>query len=148
MATSGMNSAAMVPCASAETGVAAVSGSASMTASRRVDNIESWVTGEYRLDPTEILRTRQELYKSMVQRYLEDVTYDVLVFFSPLGIQSLYENFPNFKQNETRLAVFGKQTIAAVEARGLKVDITPDPPRVPSMTMALENYIQESNAEE
>jgi uroporphyrinogen-III synthase len=78
---------------------------------------------------------------------LEDVTYDVLVFFSPLGIESLYENFPNFKQNETRLAVFGKQTIAAVEARGLHVDITPDPPRVPSMTMALENYIQESNAE-
>jgi uroporphyrinogen-III synthase len=79
---------------------------------------------------------------------LENVTYDVLVFFSPLGIESLYENFPGFKQNETRLAVFGKQTIAAVESRGLRVDITPDPPRVPSMTMALENYIQESNVEE
>lgn len=79
---------------------------------------------------------------------LEDVTYDVLVFFSPLGIESLYENFPKFKQNETRLAVFGKQTIAAVEARGLTVDIAPDPPQVPSMTMALELYIQEANAAE
>src|SRR5690606_37678941 len=40
--------------------------------------------------------------------HLSDVTYDILVFFSPLGIKSLYENFPDFKQNETRFAVFGK----------------------------------------
>jgi uroporphyrinogen-III synthase len=41
---------------------------------------------------------------------LSDVTYDILVFFSPLGITSLYENFPDFKQNETRIAVFGQKT--------------------------------------
>jgi uroporphyrinogen-III synthase len=37
---------------------------------------------------------------------LTNVTYDILVFFSPLGIDSLYENFPDFKQNETRLAIW------------------------------------------
>ncbi len=75
---------------------------------------------------------------------LSDVTYDVLVFFSPLGIQSLYENFPDFKQNETRLAVFGKKTIKAVEDHGLMVNISPGPD-TPSMTMALEKYIRQSN---
>ena len=76
---------------------------------------------------------------------LSDVTYDVLVFFSPLGIKSLYENFPDFKQNETRLAVFGKSTEQAVIDRGLTVNIKAPQPDVPSMTMALERYLQTSN---
>ena len=75
---------------------------------------------------------------------LSDVTYDVLVFFSPLGITSLYENFPDFKQNETRLAIFGKATSEAVEAKGLIINIQPTPD-APSMTMALEKYLQVSN---
>jgi len=78
---------------------------------------------------------------------LSDVTYDVLVFFSPLGIKSLYENFPDFKQNETRIAVFGKSTSAAVEQHGLKINIQPSPDS-PSMTMALETYLKESNKED
>lgn len=76
---------------------------------------------------------------------LSDVTYDVLVFFSPLCIQSLYDNFPDFKQNETRIAVFGNQTRQAVESRGLNVNINAPAPEVPSMTKALENYLQKSN---
>ncbi len=77
---------------------------------------------------------------------LSDVTYDVLVFFSPLGIQSLYENFPDFKQNETRIAVFGNSTSQAVEERGLTINIKAPAPQAPSMTMALEQYLQQSNA--
>ena len=76
---------------------------------------------------------------------LSDVTYDVLVFFSPLGIKSLYENFPDFKQNETRLAVFGTSTSKAVEERGLTINIKAPAPEAPSMTMALENYLRKSN---
>ncbi len=76
---------------------------------------------------------------------LSDVTYDVLVFFSPLCIQSLYDNFPDFKQNETRIAVFGNLTRQAVEDRGLSVNINAPAPEVPSMTKALENYLQKSN---
>jgi uroporphyrinogen-III synthase len=79
---------------------------------------------------------------------LSDVTYDVLVFFSPLGIKSLYENFPDFKQNETRLAVFGNSTSRAVEERGLTINILAPAPETPSMTMALEKYLQISNKEE
>jgi len=76
---------------------------------------------------------------------LEDVTYDILVFFSPLGIQSLYENFPDFKQNDTRLAIFGNSTAKAVEERGLTINIKAPAPGITSMTMALEKYIQVSN---
>jgi len=76
---------------------------------------------------------------------LSDITYDVLVFFSPLGIKSLYENFPDFKQNETRFAVFGSSTSKAVKERGLTINIAPSPPELPSMTMALEQYIKKAN---
>lgn len=76
---------------------------------------------------------------------LSDVTYDILVFFSPLGIESLYENFPDFKQKDTRIAVFGSKTSKAVEEHGLEINIKAPQPGIPSMTMALEKYIQESN---
>ena len=76
---------------------------------------------------------------------LSDVTYDVLVFFSPLGIKSLYDNFPGFEQNETRIAVFGNSTGKAVEERGLTINIKAPAPEAPSMTRALELYLQKSN---
>ena len=76
---------------------------------------------------------------------LRNITYDVLVFFSPLGIKSLYDNFPDFKQNETRIAVFGNSTERAVEEMGLTINIKAPKPETPSMTMALEKYIQQSN---
>lgn len=76
---------------------------------------------------------------------LTDVTYDVLVFFSPLGIESLYENFPNFKQNKTRMAIFGTKTSKAVEDRGLHINIKAPSPENLSMGMALENYLKKSN---
>jgi len=76
---------------------------------------------------------------------LSNVLYDVLVFFSPLGITSLYENFPEFKQNETRIAVFGNSTSKAVTDRGLDINIHAPSPDTPSMTMALEKYLQISN---
>jgi uroporphyrinogen-III synthase len=76
---------------------------------------------------------------------LSDVTYDVLVFFSPLGIKSLYENFPDFKQNETRIAVFGNTTRQAVEEHGLKINIMAPAPEAPSMPMAIEKYLSVSN---
>lgn len=76
---------------------------------------------------------------------LEDVFYDVLVFYSPLGIHSLYENFPKFEQNDTRIAVFGNKTSKAVEEHGLTINIKAPMPESPSMTMALEKYIQQAN---
>lgn len=76
---------------------------------------------------------------------LRDIFYDVLVFFSPVDIQSLFENFPDFKQNNTRIAVFGELTRAAAEEKGLFVNICAPTPEAPSMSMALELYLQKSN---
>ena len=77
---------------------------------------------------------------------LSDVKYDILIFFSPLGIKSLYENFPEFTQAATRMAVFGNSTSNELENRGLITDIKAPAPEVPSMTTALENYLKISNA--
>jgi uroporphyrinogen-III synthase len=76
---------------------------------------------------------------------LADVNYDVLVFFSPAGIASLYENFPDFKQNDTKIAVFGSTTAKAAENAGLEINIAAPKPEAPSMSMALEQYIKKQS---
>lgn len=76
---------------------------------------------------------------------LSDVDYDVLVFFSPSGIKSLKQNFPDFKQNITKIAAFGPTTSKAVLDSGLRLDIEAPNSKAPSMTMALEQFIQNHN---
>ena len=84
-------------------------------------------------------------YKTVVSDLsnLRNVYYDILVFFSPSGIESLFENFPDFEQKDTRIAVFGNTTVKAANEKGLRVDIQAPTPETPSMTMALEKYIKE-----
>lgn len=76
---------------------------------------------------------------------LADVFYDVLIFFSPQGIESLYTNFPDFEQKNTRIAIFGQQTLQAVLDAKLYPNIKAPTPEAPSMSMALEQYLQKSN---
>ncbi len=71
--------------------------------------------------------------------------YDVVVFFTPAGIRSLFKNFPTFKQGDLRIAAFGAATAKAVREHGLRLDIAAPNPQTPSMTMALENYFREVN---
>jgi uroporphyrinogen-III synthase len=73
---------------------------------------------------------------------LADVNYDMLVFFSPSGIESLFKNFPDFKQNGTRIAAFGSTTADAVLKAGLQLNVHAPAPGVPSMSMAIEQYIK------
>ena len=99
------------------------------------------------LDNLGVTWKRVDLYRTVVSDLsdLENVFYDILVFFSPSGIESLFKNFPKFKQNNTRIAAFGNTTIKAVTDAGLKCDIKAPTPETPSMTMALEKYIKEVN---
>jgi len=76
---------------------------------------------------------------------LAEVNYDVIAFFSPSGITSLFHNFPDFKQNKTRIAAFGPTTAKAVKDAGLILDIQAPHPSAPSMTGALEMYIKKAN---
>lgn len=91
--------------------------------------------------------TRGIFYKTVISDLsdLRGVYYDILVFFSPSGIESLLKNFPDFKQNETRIAVFGNSTVEAATDAGLRIDIKAPTPDTPSMTMALQKYITIEN---
>ena len=90
---------------------------------------------------------RAILYRTVVSDLtdLENVFYDCLVFYSPAGIESLFRNFPGFKQNDTRIAVFGETTKKAAEKAGLNINIAAPAPNAPSMTGAIEEYIKEHN---
>ncbi len=76
---------------------------------------------------------------------LKNVYYDILAFFSPSGINSLFINFPEFRQNNTRIAAFGPATAKAVREASLFLDIEAPQPNAPSMTGALELYIKSAN---
>ncbi len=99
------------------------------------------------LDELKVNWKQATFYKTVVSDLsdLRDVYYDILVFFSPSGIKSLFENFPDFEQNNTRIAVVGNTTVKAATEKGLRVDIQAPTPETPSMTMALEKYILEVN---
>ena len=99
------------------------------------------------LDELSIKWSNATMFKTVVSDLsdLENVFYDILVFFSPSGIKSLFENFPEYKQKNTRIAVFGNTTIKAAEEAGLTVNISAPTKENPSMTAALENYIKLAN---
>lgn len=71
--------------------------------------------------------------------------YDVICFFTPGGVKSLLENFPKFKQNGTKIAAFGANTLKAAEDAGLVPDIKAPMPQAPSMVSALEKYLSGSS---
>lgn len=91
--------------------------------------------------------TRAVLYKTVISDLsdLRNMHYDMLVFFSPAGIESLLKNFPDFKQNDTKIAVFGNTTIKAASEAGLRVDLAAPSSETLSMAIALEKYIAETN---
>ncbi|WP_246858921.1 uroporphyrinogen-III synthase [Chitinophaga sp. XS-30] len=84
------------------------------------------------------------LYKTVsndVKEILTKTEYDMIVFFSPSGVKSLFENMPKFQQNGTHIGAFGPTTSAAVEQAGLRLDIKAPAPQAPSMVAALEQYL-------
>ncbi|MEN9303245.1 MAG: hypothetical protein RL264_1674 [Bacteroidota bacterium] len=89
--------------------------------------------------------TKAVLYKTVAADLsdLEDVYYDMLVFFSPGGIESLFKNFPDFKQNNTAIAAFGATTANAVLKHNLRLDVHAPHPKAPSMVGAIELFIKE-----
>lgn len=91
--------------------------------------------------------TKAVLYRTVAADLsdLENVHYDMLVFYSPGGIESLFKNFPDFKQNNTIIAAFGPSTASAVVKNRLRLDVHAPQPNAPSMTGAIENFVKEQN---
>ncbi|MEL6674054.1 MAG: uroporphyrinogen-III synthase [Bacteroidota bacterium] len=88
--------------------------------------------------------TESIIYRTVVSDLsdLKDIYYDMICFFSPSGIKSLYENFPDFKQNQTRIAVFGTTTAKEALKHDLRLDVEAPKPNMPSMTAAIEKYLK------
>lgn len=99
------------------------------------------------LEAAKIPFTKAVLYRTVASDLsdLEDVYYDMLVFFSPGGIESLFKNFPDFKQNNTLIAAFGPTTANAVIKNNLRLDVHAPMQNAPSMTAAIELFIKDKN---
>ena len=84
------------------------------------------------------------LYKIVSNDIKEVVSrnYDIICFFTPGGVKSLWENFPEYNQSTTRIAAFGVNTFKAVEDTGLILDIKAPLPQSPSMVSALDNFLK------
>ncbi len=98
------------------------------------------------LTTNKIKHTIGAMYRTVSRDFdSEELDYDMIIFFSPLGIKSLKENFPDFVQGDVKIAAFGPTTAEAVVNEGLRLDLQAPNPMAPSMTMALENYLKEQN---
>jgi len=99
------------------------------------------------LDESDVNYQKAVFYKTLASdlSHLNIGEYDMLIFFSPSGVKSLLKNFPKFEQNSTLIAAFGPTTAKAIDEAGLKLNIAAPTKTAPSMTMAIEQYIQKLN---
>ena len=99
------------------------------------------------LDAKKLKHKECIMYRTVSNEYPADqpFDYDMLVFFTPAGIQSLLKNFPNFQQGDTKLACFGKATAKAIEAAGLRLDLEAPSTEAPSMPAAIDLFLEKEN---
>ncbi len=99
------------------------------------------------LDKNKIQHTEAVMYRTVSNDFTpeEKFDYDMLVFFSPAGIQSLMKNFPQFEQKEIAIGCLGPTTAKAVKEAGLRLDLEAPTTVAPSMTAALDMFIRERN---
>jgi len=99
------------------------------------------------LEKAKITYNKAIMYKTVSNDFgpNEEFNYDMLLFFSPVGISSLLKNFPNFVQGDIQIGCFGATTSQAVRDAGLRLDLEVPQPGFPSMTGALDNFLKENN---
>ncbi|MEP6844643.1 MAG: uroporphyrinogen-III synthase [Panacibacter sp.] len=86
------------------------------------------------------------MYRSVsnnVKEVMESQAFDMICFFTPSGVRSLFDNYPSFSQNGTLIGAFGNNTIRAIEEAGLNVEIKAPAPQAPSMIAALDHFLSE-----
>ena len=99
------------------------------------------------LDSKKLTHKECVMYRTVsndfTQEEVDTFDYDMLVFFSPSGVDSLKKNFPNFEQGEIAIATFGSTTAKAAKEAGLRIDIEAPTEKYPSMTGAILHYLNE-----
>jgi len=98
-------------------------------------------------DSKKLQHTEGVMYRTVSNDFEEGelFDYDMLIFFSPSGVQSLLRNFPDFKQDKIAIGCFGPTTAKAVKEAGLRLDMEAPSPQFPSITAALDAFIKETN---
>ncbi len=99
------------------------------------------------MDELKLKYTKVILYRTVKNELdVKDIKYyDMVVLYTPMGVKSLIENFPEFKQEDTVIAAFGETTVAAIKEGGFRLDVKAPTEKCPSMTMAIEEFIKSSN---
>lgn len=97
------------------------------------------------LESSKISFTKAVIYRTVSNDFGpdEEFNYDMLLFFSPIGVQSLMKNFPDFEQGEIQIGCLGSSTAATVKELGLRLDMEAPTLQYPSMTMALDAFLKE-----
>jgi uroporphyrinogen-III synthase len=99
------------------------------------------------LDEKKVNYTKSVMYRTVSNNITEDeiMEYDMLVFFTPSGIHSLFKNVPNYKQGDMAIGCFGPSTAKAIAEAGLRLDCQAPLPGIPSMTAALDTFLKENH---
>ncbi len=99
------------------------------------------------MESKKLRHTEGVMYRTVPNDLESDqpLDFDMVVFFSPSGVQSMLKNFPDFKQGKIAIATFGPTTAKAVKEAGLRLDLEAPTPQYPSITSALNAYIAEAN---
>lgn len=97
------------------------------------------------LDEKKIKYSKSVMYRTISNDFQEDEAfdYDMVVFFTPVGVHTLLKNFPNFEQGDMAIGCFGQATAKAILDAGLRLDCEAPQPEHPSMTSALEAFLKE-----
>ncbi len=97
------------------------------------------------LEKSKVAYDKAVMYRTVTNDFTPDeqFDYDMLLFFSPIGVAAIKKSFPDFVQGEIKIGCFGATTAQAVKDLGLKLDLIAPTPEAPSMTKALENYMKE-----
>lgn len=113
-----------------------------------VSDVHKNDTNAEMLDKAKINYTKAVMYRTVSNDFTPDepFDYDMLLFFSPAGIDSLLKNFPEFQQGDIQLGCFGASTAKAIEEAGLRLDLSAPSPKAPSITAALDLFLKEKNA--
>lgn len=99
------------------------------------------------LDDNKINYTKAVIYNTLASDLsnIDINKYDMMIFFSPSGVKSLLKNFPDYEQGKTKIGVFGPTTAKAVKEAGLTLNLNAPTKTAPSMTMALDQYLEKVN---
>lgn len=98
------------------------------------------------LEAKKLMHTECVMYRTVSNEFPagEPFDFDMVVLFTPAGVESLLKNIPDFKERNIKLACFGKATAKAVQEAGLTLDLEAPSEKAPSMTGCLELYLAEN----